>query len=356
MQKRWLESSLLIIATLVIFVLGIFAAKGINNNLEYLNSNKSIALETLAGEGKVKFLKNGTIAEDNDNLVKEVYQVTKNKVVSSYIYYVMVKGFQPEFHVAINIDIKSKTILGMKYGDYNETYLDKVSSSLLDEFINKDLTNKNFGFSNVEGSGATISSNALVKAANLARLQFYADINEEVPTISFELKDVKQNFNDITKFIAKFEYLGDLFELEFSYDTKFTFISSTKELTEDEKNVCLGLLKLPITYITDISSEGLEKTLTIRTKGYAGTIIGEIVISNAKISSFTIVKENESYDEDYNAGFDKNGTDPITGLPGLLVGAGENVDSVANIAHATVTSKAVKAIYKLALEFIGGNE
>ena len=127
------------------------------------------------------------------------------------------------------------------------------------------------------------------------------------------------------------------------------------ELTSDELEVISSNFKksVPTAYIESIE----EGKLVVRTKGFGGVwFLVEFSIEDNKVVSMYIDPENHGQSYEYGNNYDHSNGDPIYDFPGTMVG---NPDwEGMNVAGATITSNAIKAAYKFALEYVaqkGGN-
>ncbi len=202
-------------------------------------------------------------------------------------------------------------------------------------------------------TGATISSKS-VKACVAAAFEQLSLLQGELTITS-----IIQNLTNIKEFIYHFKINNDDFDIIYSLDNetkKLSFVSANPaNLGKDLEDACLALAnsKLPTKYITESDKTSLAppnniEIITITTnEGYAGgTITAKVTITALVISNIEVIYENESFDNAENT--DYVGISPFD----TVIEALEKGDTTVNATGATVTSRALKSIYALAIQYI----
>lgn len=357
----------LALSLIVIFVLGVVVAESVTKNREKV-VNDILVEEVKAAEMRALNSAAETYFEDFDKLeldeekplITSYEDSDKNKVLARYqiikddstigtLYYIEVKGRNPGLRLAIVIDPTTRNILGYKIIANNETpsYFGKLDDSFFNQFINVDITKPVFEFNNV--ATVTLSSNAMIRAMNLAREQFYQDLGEELPkpSVNFTYVSSIQLLPDYSMFHFVMTSETGTVNAQLKYDTStklFSYEDSDVDLSQPEIDALLGVANKnePKALITDYNANTYEFTVT--TKGFSGTITAYIKLdSNGNFVSYEVdPKHIESYDdEEWNPLY--KGPDPIETIPGLIVD-NNGTEGVMNVSHATVTSDALKRI------------
>jgi Na+-translocating ferredoxin:NAD+ oxidoreductase RnfG subunit len=357
----------LAIFLILIFVLGVVAAENVAKNrqdtvkniLEQQAKEKEMQALNSAAEEFIEEFDKLELQEDKPLIISEEdgehnkvlarYQIIKDDSTIGTLYYIEVKGRNAGLRLAIVIDPTTRNILGYKIIANNETpsYFGKLDDSFFNQFINVDITKPVFEFNNV--ATVTLSSNAMIRAMNLAREQFYQDLGEELPkpSVNFTYVSSIQLLPDYSMFHFVMTSETGTVNAQLKYDTStklFSYEDSDVVLSQPEIDALLGVANKnePKALITDYNANTYEFTVT--TKGFSGTITAYIKLdSNGNFVSYEVdPKHIESYDDkEWNPLY--KGPDPIETIPGLIV-QNNGTEGVMNVSHATVTSDALKRI------------
>jgi len=357
----------LAIFLILIFVLGVVAAENVAKNrqdtvkniLEQQAKEKEMQALNSAAEEFIEEFDKLELQEDKPLIISEEdgehnkvlarYQIIKDDSTIGTLYYIEVKGRNAGLRLAIVIDPTTRNILGYKIIANNETpsYFGKLDDSFFNQFINVDITKPVFEFNNV--ARVTLSSNAMIRAMNLAREQFYQDLGEELPkpSVNFTYVSSIQLLPDYSMFHFVMTSETGTVNAQLKYDTStklFSYEDSDVVLSQPEIDALLGVANKnkPKALITDYNANTYEFTVT--TTGFSGTITAYIKLdSNGNFVSYEVdPKHIESYDdEEWNPSY--KGPDPIETIPGLIVD-NNGTEGVMNVSHATVTSDALKRI------------
>lgn len=357
----------LAIFLILIFVLGVVAAENVAKNrqdtvkniLEQQAKEKEMQALNSAAEEFIEEFDKLELQEDKPLIISEEdgehnkvlarYQIIKDDSTIGTLYYIEVKGRNAGLRLAIVIDPTTRNILGYKIIANNETpsYFGKLDDSFFNQFINVDITKPVFEFNNV--ATVTLSSNAMIRAMNLAREQFYQDLGEELPkpSVNFTYVSSIQLLPDYSMFHFVMTSETGTVNAQLKYDTStklFSYEDSDVVLSQPEIDALLGVANKnkPKALITDYNANTYEFTVT--TTGFSGTITAYIKLdSNGNFVSYEVdPKHIESYDdEEWNPLY--KGPDPIETIPGLIVD-NNGTEGVMNVSHATVTSDALKRI------------
>jgi Na+-translocating ferredoxin:NAD+ oxidoreductase RnfG subunit len=366
MKKVLLPLGLAIFLNLI-FVLGVVAAENVAKNrqdtvkniLEQQAKEKEMQALNSAAEEFIEEFDKLELQEDKPLIISEEdgehnkvlarYQIIKDDSTIGTLYYIEVKGRNAGLRLAIVIDPTTRNILGYKIIANNETpsYFGKLDDSFFNQFINVDITKPVFEFNNV--ATVTLSSNAMIRAMNLAREQFYQDLGEELPkpSVNFTYVSSIQLLPDYSMFHFVMTSETGTVNAQLKYDTStklFSYEDSDVVLSQPEIDALLGVANKnkPKALITDYNANTYEFTVT--TTGFSGTITAYIKLdSNGNFVSYEVdPKHIESYDdEEWNPSY--SGPDPIETIPGLIV-ENNGTEGVINVSHATVTSDALKRI------------
>lgn len=357
----------LAIFLILIFVLGVVAAENVAKNrqdtvkniLEQQAKEKEMQALNSAAEEFIEEFDKLELQEDKPLIISEEdgehnkvlarYQIIKDDSTIGTLYYIEVKGRNAGLRLAIVIDPTTRNILGYKIIANNETpsYFGKLDDSFFNQFINVDITKPVFEFNNV--ATVTLSSNAMIRAMNLAREQFYQDLGEELPkpSVNFTYVSSIQLLPDYSMFHFVMTSETGTVNAQLKYDTStklFSYEDSDVVLSQPEIDALLGVANKnkPKALITDYNANTYEFTVT--TTGFSGTITAYIKLdSNGNFVSYEVdPKHIESYDDkEWNKLYE--GPDPIETIPGLIV-ENNGTEGVMNVSHATVTSDALKRI------------
>lgn len=357
----------LAIFLILIFVLGVVAAENVAKNrqdtvkniLEQQAKEKEMQALNSAAEEFIEEFDKLELQEDKPLIISEEdgehnkvlarYQIIKDDSTIGTLYYIEVKGRNAGLRLAIVIDPTTRNILGYKIIANNETpsYFGKLDDSFFNQFINVDITKPVFEFNNV--ATVTLSSNAMIRAMNLAREQFYQDLGEELPkpSVNFTYVSSIQLLPDYSMFHFVMTSETGTVNAQLKYDTStklFSYEDSDVVLSQPEIDALLGVANKnkPKALITDYNANTYEFTVT--TTGFSGTITAYIKLdSNGNFVSYEVdPKHIESYDDkEWNPLY--SGPDPIENIPVLIVDK-NGTEGVMNVSHATVTSDALKRI------------
>lgn len=357
----------LAIFLILIFVLGVVAAENVAKNrqdtvkniLEQQAKEKEMQALNSAAEEFIEEFDKLELQEDKPLIISEEdgehnkvlarYQIIKDDSTIGTLYYIEVKGRNAGLRLAIVIDPTTRNILGYKIIANNETpsYFGKLDDSFFNQFINVDITKPVFEFNNV--ATVTLSSNAMIRAMNLAREQFYQDLGEELPkpSVNFTYVSSIQLLPDYSMFHFVMTSETGTVNAQLKYDTStklFSYEDSDVVLSQPEIDALLGVANKnkPKALITDYNANTYEFTVT--TTGFSGTITAYIKLdSNGNFVSYEVDPNHiESYDnKEWNPLY--TGPDPIETIPGLIV-ENNGTEDVMNVSHATVTSDALKRI------------
>lgn len=357
----------LAIFLILIFVLGVVAAENVAKNrqdtvkniLEQQAKEKEMQALNSAAEEFIEEFDKLELQEDKPLIISEEdgehnkvlarYQIIKDDSTIGTLYYIEVKGRNAGLRLAIVIDPTTRNILGYKIIANNETpsYFGKLDDSFFNQFINVDITKPVFEFNNV--ATVTLSSNAMIRAMNLAREQFYQDLGEELPkpSVNFTYVSSIQLLPDYSMFHFVMTSETGTVNAQLKYDTStklFSYEDSDVVLSQPEIDALLGVANKnkPKALITDYNANTYEFTVT--TTGFSGTITAYIKLdSNGNFVSYEVdPKHIESYDDiELNPSY--LGPDPIETIPGEIVDK-NGTEGVINVSHATVTSDALKRI------------
>lgn len=357
----------LAIFLILIFVLGVVAAENVAKNrqdtvkniLEQQAKEKEMQALNSAAEEFIEEFDKLELQEDKPLIISEEdgehnkvlarYQIIKDDSTIGTLYYIEVKGRNAGLRLAIVIDPTTRNILGYKIIANNETpsYFGKLDDSFFNQFINVDITKPVFEFNNV--ARVTLSSNAMIRAMNLAREQFYQDLGEELPkpSVNFTYVSSIQLLPDYSMFHFVMTSETGTVNAQLKYDTStklFSYEDSDVVLSQPEIDALLGVANKnkPKALITDYNANTYEFTVT--TTGFSGTITAYIKLdSNGNFVSYEVdPKHIESYDDlEWNPLYE--GPDPIENIPREIV-ENNGTEGVMNVSHATVTSDALKRI------------
>ena len=357
----------LAIFLILIFVLGVVAAENVAKNrqdtvkniLEQQAKEKEMQALNSAAEEFIEEFDKLELQEDKPLIISEEdgehnkvlarYQIIKDDSTIGTLYYIEVKGRNAGLRLAIVIDPTTRNILGYKIIANNQppSYFGKLDDSFFNQFITVDITKPVFEFNNV--ATVTLSSNAMIRAMNLAREQFYQDLGEELPkpSVNFTYVSSIQLLPDYSMFHFVMTSETGTVNAQLKYDTStklFSYEDSDVVLSQPEIDALLGVANKnkPKALITDYNANTYEFTVT--TTGFSGTITAYIKLdSNGNFVSYEVdPKHIESYDDiELNPLY--RGPDPIKTIPGEIVDK-NGTEGVMNVSHATVTSDALKRI------------
>ena len=302
----------LAIFLILIFVLGVVAAENVAKNrqdtvkniLEQQAKEKEMQALNSAAEEFIEEFDKLELQEDKPLIISEEdgehnkvlarYQIIKDDSTIGTLYYIEVKGRNAGLRLAIVIDPTTRNILGYKIIANNETpsYFGKLDDSFFNQFINVDITKPVFEFNNV--ATVTLSSNAMIRAMNLAREQFYQDLGEELPkpSVNFTYVSSIQLLPDYSMFHFVMTSETGTVNAQLKYDTStklFSYEDSDVVLSQPEIDALLGVANKnkPKALITDYNANTYEFTVT--TTGFSGTITAYIKLdSNGNFVSYEV--------------------------------------------------------------------
>lgn len=246
-----------------------------------------IKIDRLEENDKANFL-----AEEETKITRRL-DAYKGKDLVGIIYIGEAKGRNDIIEVAFAVDTKKHKIVGMLILENKETpeYLSKLTTNdkFVKQFHNKDMSAKKF---TVEAtSGATITGDAINNIMQLVRAQYDQDTDFDAPaSITFISK--KQDFTTLN------------FTYEFNTDDGTITVVTNKEYEiieisnpDYQEDAIIEIEANPMdAYIDKIE----DNTLTILSKGYAGTLVTTATVADGKISSFNTDVSNETYTNSYN--------------------------------------------------------
>lgn len=307
------------------------------------------------GEKLVERSSEGFMSQPDGTKIIKAFDVMVGKEVVGMIYVAEAEGRNEGLQFAFGVEKATKKLLGYAIIQNNETpsYFQRLNPAFYAQLSNKNLDDVSFSINLV--SGATQSSTAIEKMVKLVRLQFGKDIGWDVPSIAVNITSKKQDFSDLTsaKYLYTFAYNIDgtdytnvvTLERNQAANPYYKFVSSTVEADE----VLQGLFELEASKAenrvkaTIISVTGLN--VVVSTQGYAGEIRGTATMNvDGSIASFVITQESETY-------FEFDPYDPIQQLPGVYVTEQGDLDNAPLSTGATVTSRAVKELFRAVLAY-----
>lgn len=209
-------------------------------------------------------------------------------------------------------------------------------------------------------SGATVSSKAIIKAAQLTfgyikALKLDEAFIGESPAVKVDY--VASYFDVPTK---SFKYEFKIGEEEFfvltnnAYEIQsFSNDDLDTEIIRPEVEALISSKKVR-NYIVEETIEGDNLILEIKTQGYATTLTATVTISKTskQIISLDVNASDETYDEEYNQGWNAANGHPDELIPPQIVEHQGDLSLVNPVSGATVTSNAIKKAALLANEYI----
>lgn len=362
-KKSWFLPSILGLSLILIFVASIFLTKGVQKGLDKINVEAQIAEKAFIEKCQTKFPEATTFVDETEHMYKEndenqvirILKANKDDQNIGMIYLVKVQGYQPGFVIMVNLDTVKKVIMDYEIVEFNETYLDRMTASFTNQFVNKDYTDPVFSF-NVN-AGVTYSSNAIIKAVNFARNSYYASIGEEVPEIKVVVESISQDYSNVANFTCTYKKLDETKTIVLTYtNNAFEVVSGSEGLSEDEITIILTGARqmLPQAFLTEV----VGNKMTISARAYAGRMTIEVEFdANHQVTSFVVTRQSESFDSDYNSLWSPSNGNPITDLPDQILANPNNWEDL-NISGATITSRGIRNAYQAALDYLaylGGN-
>ena len=361
------------LSLVVIIVLGIILSEATfasNSNLATYGAIKEVYEDYTKTE-----VRTGKLAEDGLSGAKvvEVYDVYEKSDLLGYAYIVRVQTHSENkemMYLLVAMDPKTEKLVTFKVlsSDANDYYNSKTKEFNI--FKNM-LTNTLVSEKNYldEGtytavSGATSTTTAIVNAIKVARIQFYKDINKELPVLSLsaKLNGVTQNLSEgvFNSFTANLNVTTDKLNnaqvnVEFTYDyesNQATFVSADKTLDSEAQQLVMSKINLNnANYIKSHNSEtGEFVVITFMSFGSVFTTTltvdaeGQITAYNVETSAgFT------AHWQDYTAQSEAF----ISTVPGTNI---SGVDSLEYVSGASRTSDALKEALTLVKGYLGGNE
>lgn len=364
MVKKYLFPVIAIVLLLAIFVGSGFALKNVKNSLSQVQSDLDQAAKEQAKFEKFEkyfegatFVEQTETVEDTKGKINLSIKATKDGKQVGIIYLVNTKGFKENFNIYVFINVEDSEnpkLLGFDYGEYEETYLEKLTPTYLSQFADKNLSDPKINF--VINSGVTYSSTAINNAVMLARETYYTSIGKEVPAIKVSIEEISVNFEDSNMFNLKITKEEQAADVVVKYvKGKLEIVSSDVELSNDELEVLNNEFKkqIPSAYLSTVE----ENKITVSTNGFSGVrFLVEFEIEDNKIVKMYINPDTHGQSYEYGPDYKHSNGDPIYDFPKEMVG---NPDwESMNVSAATITSTAIKNAYRLALEYVaqkGGN-
>ncbi len=380
-MKKYILPICLWVSLLVIIVLGIVLSEATfasNKDLATYGAIKEIYEDYTKTE-----VRTSKLADDGLTGAKviAVYDVYNKSELLGYAYIVTIQTHQknPEkMNLLVAMDPKTEKLLSFKVlsCDVNDYYntKEKEFGIFHNTLKNTLVSEKNYleeGTYNVV-SGATSTTNSIVAAIKVARVQFYKDINKELPVVSLsaKLNSVTQNLSSgvFNSFTADMTVTNDKLnnakvKVEFTYDYESntaTYVSADKTLDSETQEVVMKKINLNgQNYIKSYNAETGEFVVVTFMK-YGSTYTSTLkVAENGTITDFSLEASNGFV---YNvAGYADNGAalleNIIAQINGSLI---ENVESLDSITAATVKSStaALLKVFELVEQYkdLGGNE
>ena len=357
-MKNLILNNKIALITGFIFVL-LFTLSGVlTNTFQNIRADREILVTYLpafpTGEKLVERSAEGFLMQPDGSKIIKAFDVYINSETVGMIYVVETKGRNDGLQFAFGFETATKKTVGYKIIQNNETpsYFERITLDFFSQLIDKNLDDVSFNLTLV--SGATTSSSAIERMLKLARLQFGVDIGWEVPSVVLNLVSKQQDFSDLinTKYKYTFAYAENDVEVTNVVTLErnpagatpyYSFVSSTVEATDVVKRLFEIEASKPENRVQAyvVSVDGLN--LVVRGIGYAGSITASVGMNvNGTIATFVVTSENETYPV-------YNGLDPITELPSRYIDDQATIDDSPTTSSATITSKAIKEMFKIAL-------
>ena len=373
-MKKYILPICLWLSLVVIIVLGIVLSESTfasNKDLATYGAIKEIYEDYTKTE-----VRTSRLAEDGMTgaKVEAVYDVYNKSELLGYAYIASVQTHtaNPErMRILVAMDPETEKLLSFKVlsCDANDYYnsKEKEFGIFKNGLVNTLVSEKNYldEGTYTAVSGATSTSTGIVNAIKIARVQFYKDINKELPVLSLsaKLNSVTQNLSEgvFNSFTANLNVTTETLNnakvnVEFTYDyesEKATFVSSDKTLDAAAQDLVMSKINLKTTdHIKSFNTETGE--FTVITNNSFGSVLTTIV----KVDENGVV---EKYSVTANPSFTVNWSvedSAFDSFVGSVAGTNiANSSDLANVSTATVTTTALKAALVLVNDYLnGGNE
>jgi Na+-translocating ferredoxin:NAD+ oxidoreductase RnfG subunit len=326
MKKKNLLISILVF--IVVLALGVVVNNMIGKEQERIAKEKDniINLVKHLGVKKLKEESSRFIKDGDTQIIQKLVGLDDEDNLLAIIYVGETNGYKEELQVAFAIDVKTDKVVGFKLLENNETpmYLNALLSNIefTDQFKDKALDDKQMKVVVVSGAtpmGSTdkviapATSNGMNKVLKVVRDQYAKDTDFEAPAM-LELKSSSQVFPSLN-FEYKFDDEGTVVTLLLT--NQYQLVSISDESYLDDAMALVNDNK-----VTDYISSIDGNTITIKTEGYAGTLISIAEVEGKVINSFTTDVLGESFYEaspsDFIPVFDaiKNRTEVVPGVSG----------------------------------------
>jgi hypothetical protein len=326
MKKKNLLISILIF--IVVLALGVVVNNMIGKEQERIAEEKDNIINLVKHLGVKKLEEDSArFIEDGDTeIIQKLIGLDDEDNLLAIIYVGETVGYKEDLQVAYAIDVKTDKVVGFKLLENNETpiFINTLLSNVefTDQFKDKALNDKQMKVEVVSGATpnggtdkviAPATSNGMNKILNVVRQQYAKDTDFVTPAM-LELKSNTQIYPSLN-----FEYIfddeGTVVTLVVTNEYQFVSISD-ESYREDA--MALAVDNKVLNYISNIEGN----TITIKSKGYAGTITSTAVVDGILITSFTTDVSTETFYEadpsDFNPVFIaiKNRTEVVPGVSG----------------------------------------
>jgi len=170
---------------------------------------------------------------------------------------------------------------------------------------------------------------------------------------TIEFVSASQNFATLN-FEYNFKSGNDEFVVTTDTTNNILSISNSNYNTDEAKTTIKELINKNkiVNYIASVSETLDTLELVVNTKGFASTVVSTIKYNNNNVMTDFTVTYNESYDEEYNDGWNPNNGHPKDVLPSQIIANQDNLDNVQVVAGATITSKAILKAVEVANAYL----
>ena len=285
-----------------------------------INLVKHLGVKELE-EDSVRFIEVG-----DTEIIQKLNGLDEKDNLLAIIYVGETKGYREDLQVAFAIDVKTDKVVGFKLLENNETpiFLDALLSNVefTDQFKDKALNDKQMKVEVVSGATpgggtdkviAPATSSGMNKVLNVVRQQYARDTDFVVPAM-LELKSKSQVYPSLN-FEYKLDDEGTAVTLVVT--NAYQFVSISDESYREDAMALANANKVE-NYISNVEGN----TITIKSKGFAGTITSTAVVEGNVITSFTTDVSTETFYEaspsDFNPVFVavKNRAEVVPGVSG----------------------------------------
>lgn len=306
---------------------------------------------------------------DTEIIRQEIETIISSKKVKDFIQLKTIEGNNVVLQIrtqgyavglisTVTIDQTTKKIIAFEVDASDETYDEPYnagwSSGHPDAIIPPQIIEHQGDLSQITPvSGATVTSNALKRAAALANeyINEYLEDGEPVLEVqymgnSFVVKEMK--------FKYEFKFGDEEFQVLVNTDYEIVSFSDNKFDTEANRVKIENSIanNEVLDYIFSATVEGDNLILTIKTKGFKTSLVSTISISETskKIVSFTVETTGETYP--YNPGWEADNGHPNVIIPPQIIEHQDDLTQITPVSGATVTSDAIKRAGAIANEYI----